>query len=322
MMHRHITEALRILTLDYVLGCLPAGQAAVLTAHLKAGCKVCAGEVRANRRLIELLRTQQECGAPPPALRERLLWFLVRDVAEPSGLRQTTHVQSSSIPDGWTIIRKDQSDRMPAQDKAMTIKQLSHSQAEGHRIFQIRLQAQGLYPGFRCVGTAELYVVRGDLLVNHEWLGLGDYCMAPAGTVFRDMATRCGCEFILLRSDRGREIKEDACAGSSDVIVVRASDGEWLTTPVRGITVKPLFTDPVWATQTYLSRALPGSRMPRHRHLTADHTLFLEGDGHVGTMVFEAGDFYRAEAGTVHEVSWTERGCLCLTLASISDVAE
>lgn len=39
----------------------------------------------------------------------------------------------------------------------------------------------------------------------------------------------------------------------------------------------------------------------------------------MGTLVIEAGDFYRAEPGTVHEVSWTDRGCLCLTIASISE---
>jgi quercetin dioxygenase-like cupin family protein len=168
----------------------------------------------------------------------------------------------------------------------------------------------------------ELYLLEGDLRVNGAQLGRGDYCAVPAGIVLDDMASLGGCQFLLLRP--GFSEMDTGAEGSvaSELVIVRSAEGAWLPGPVPGVTVKPLFTDPIRRTETYLVRARPGSYLPRHRHVAADQTFFLDGDGRMGTLVLEAGDFYRAEAGTVHDVSWTEQGCLCITLASISDAAE
>jgi anti-sigma factor ChrR (cupin superfamily) len=321
MIHRHITEDLRNLALDYVLGLLPAAEAAAVSDHLE-GCRVCAREIRANRRLIDLLLAQQPWEEPPPGLRHRLLTLIEAEPRRRPKPGQKRNVDSDAVPTGWTIVRKGPEGWMAGEGMASAIKLLSHTDADGIQIMLVRLEAAGLYPGFRAARTVELYIVEGDLLVNRERLGSGDYCAAPAASVLHDMGSRDGCEFLLLKPDRQSVAEEERCAASSNLIVVRAAEGNWLPTPARGVTVKPLFTDPLRRTETYLVRAEPGSRMPRHRHVTADHTFFLEGDGRMGTITLEAGDFYRAEAGTMHEVSWTERGCLCLTLASISDVAE
>ncbi len=142
----------------------------------------------------------------------------------------------------------------------------------------------------------------------------------PAGTSLSNPVSPSGCQFILLLPDRSAMGTEgEGCASSSTLVIVRAAEGTWLPGPAEGVTMKPLFNDPQRGTATYLVRADPGSRLPRHRHVTADQTYLLEGDGRMGTLVIEAGDFYRAESGTVHEVSWTNGGCLCITLASISE---
>jgi anti-sigma factor ChrR (cupin superfamily) len=322
MIHRHLTEDLRDLALDYVLGLLPAAEAAAVSHHLEEGCRVCAREIRANRRLIDLLLAQQAWEEPPSALRHRLLTLIEAEPRRRPKPGQERNVDRDAVPTGWTIVRKGQEGWMAGEGKASAIKLLSHNDADGIQIMLVRLKAAGLHPGFCAARPVELYVMEGDLLVNHQRLGSGDYCAAPAGTVLHDMGSRDGCEFLLLKPDRQSVAEEEGCAASSNLIVVRAAEGSWLPTPARGVTVKPLFTDPLRRTETYLVRAEPGGRMPRHRHVTADHTFFLQGDGRTGTIILEAGDFYRAEAGTMHDVSWTERGCLCITLASISDVVE
>jgi quercetin dioxygenase-like cupin family protein len=309
MIHRHVTVGLRNLALDYVLGFLSAAEAAGFEAHLKAGCEVCTGEVRANRYLTDLLLNQPASGEPPPNLRDRLL-ALIESVA-------------GSIPAGWTVVRGGEEGWRTGKPTAPAIKQLSHDDADASRLLLIRLVAGGVYPGFRAVETVELYIVKGELVINGEPLSQGDYCAAPAGTMLNDMESHNGCELILLRLERGLEIDHERGAMTpSNLVVVRASDGTWLPTPASGVTVKPLFLDLVRRTETYLIRAQPGSRMPKHRHVTADHTFFLAGDGRIGAMLLEAGDFYRAEAGTVHEVSWTDSGCLCITFASIVEFPE
>ena len=322
MIHRHLTEDLRNRALDYVLGLLPAAEAVAVAEHLETGCRVCAKEIRANRQLIDLLLAQRAWDEPPAGLRRRLLALIEADPREQARPGQARDVGGGAIPAGWTIIRKGRAGWMAGKGKASAIKPLSHNDADGNGVILVRLQAAGFYPGFCAAGSVELYVVKGDLLVNDERLGAGDYCAAPAGIVLKDMESRDGCEFLLLKPDRQRAAEEEKCADSFNLIVVRAAEGIWLPTPAHGVTLKPLFTDPLRRTETYLVRAEPGSRMPRHRHVTADQTFFLEGHGRIGTISLEAGDFYRAEAGTIHEISWTERGCLCITLASISDVAE
>jgi anti-sigma factor ChrR (cupin superfamily) len=307
MMHRHMTEDLRCLALDYVLGFLSAEETLEFAVHLEKGCDVCVREVHANRCLANLLLAQRASGKPPQALRDRLLVLIM--------------TEAGSIPAGWTVVRGGEEGWMPGDGKATAIKQLSHD-AETGRLMLVRLKAGGVYPGCRAAGTMELYIVKGDLVVNGERLSRGDYCAARAGTLLTDMESRHGCEFLLLGHEPGMEIDQERGVTSLNVIVVRASEGPWLPTPGPGVTVKLLFVDPIRRTETYLIHARPGSRMPRHRHVTADQTFFLEGDGRIGTMLLQAGDFYRAEAGTVHAVSWTDWGCLCITLASISDAAE
>ncbi|HJR75819.1 MAG TPA: cupin domain-containing protein [Nitrospiraceae bacterium] len=308
MIHRHVTEDVRNLALDYALGFLSAAEAAGFQVHVEAGCEVCAGEVRANRYLIELLPVQPASGESLRSLRDRLLALI--------------EAEAGSIPAGWTIARGGEKGWTAGQGKTPSIKQLGPKDADASRLMLVRMQAGGVYPGFRAAGAVELYIVKGDLVINGEQLSAEDYCAAPGGTLLNDMESRTGCEFILLRPERGPEIDQEKGATSFNVIVVRALGGTWLPTPGPGVTVKPLFVDPVRRTETYLIRAQPGSRMPKHRHVTADQTLFLEGDGRIGTMLLEAGDFYRAEAGTVHEVSWTDGGCLCITFASIAEFAK
>ena len=184
----------------------------------------------------------------------------------------------------------------------------------------VRLEAGGAYPGFRPTDTVELYLIEGDLRLNGALLRAGDFCALPAGAPLSDMVSPSGCQAIMLRPDHAGEAPADHEDPSpSGMIIVRATEGTWLAGPAEGVTVKPLFNHPVRGTATYLVRAEPGSRLSRHRHVTADQTFLLEGDGRMGTLVIEAGDYYRAEPGTVHEVSWTDRGCLCLTMASIAE---
>ncbi len=50
--------------------------------------------------------------------------------------------------------------------------------------------------------------------------------------------------------------------------------------------------------------------------MTAEQFYMLEGDAHVAGPVLRAGDYYRAPAGTLHEVTYTEGGCTFLVISS------
>jgi anti-sigma factor ChrR (cupin superfamily) len=97
-------------------------------------------------------------------------------------------------------------------------------------------------------------------------------------------------------------------------LCVPASTGDWR--PFRpGIQVKVLFTDSQTKRTTALVRMAPGTYLPRHQHLAAEELFVLEGDCHVApTQILRAGDYFRAEAGSMHETTFTEGGTTFLTL--------
>ncbi|WHZ24466.1 MAG: hypothetical protein OJF47_003578 [Nitrospira sp.] len=320
MIHRHLTDELRDLALGYAMGSLSPTQAAAVEEHLTEGCELCAQEVRASRLLANLLLRQGAFEQPPPELRNRLLTLIQAESQEQAVIEQDSDGEAGSIPTGWTIIRATDGRWEFGNGDGSASKLLNHDAAECRRTMLVHLEAGGSYPGFHPTDTVELYLIDGDLRLNSERLVAGDFCALPAGTNLSGIVSLGGCRFILLRPDRAEaETAEPGHASPSNLVIVRAAEGTWLPGPAEGVTVKPLFNDPERGTATYLVRAEPGSRLPRHRHVTADQTFLLEGDGRMGTLVIEAGDFYRAEPGTVHEVSWTDRGCFCLTMASISE---
>jgi anti-sigma factor ChrR (cupin superfamily) len=105
------------------------------------------------------------------------------------------------------------------------------------------------------------------------------------------------------------------------LLIARSAKIPWeLVAP--GISRKTLSIDPGRLYSTCLLRAEPGARYPRHRHGGVEELLVLEGDLHVHGVVMRAGDYCRAEAGSIHDVTFTEGGCVLLQVASQLDQFE
>lgn len=108
-------------------------------------------------------------------------------------------------------------------------------------------------------------------------------------------------------------------APASGLSLVRASDGVWEEV-LAGVRVKKLSVDRQRGLVTMLIRMAAGTAYPSHRHSHAEECLVLEGSLHVGTdVVMEAGDFQRAEPGSVHVPQYTDDGCLLLVTSSLED---
>jgi anti-sigma factor ChrR (cupin superfamily) len=104
-------------------------------------------------------------------------------------------------------------------------------------------------------------------------------------------------------------------ANASDLLVVRAGEGEWFETEDSGVFVKLLYADCERETVTTLVRMSPGSRIPRHRHRGAEQCLVLEGDVSSGPHTLSAGDFNCALAGSVHDELTSVHGALLLIVS-------
>jgi hypothetical protein len=100
---------------------------------------------------------------------------------------------------------------------------------------------------------------------------------------------------------------------------VRGDRLGWQPGSVPGVEVKPLSIDAERGRRTVLVRMAPGTVYPAHRHGDLEEIYMLEGDYLVSGVLMRAGDYCRAEGGTVHEDSRTLSGCVLIVSASLQD---
>ncbi|MBI4467936.1 MAG: cupin domain-containing protein [Acidobacteria bacterium] len=106
---------------------------------------------------------------------------------------------------------------------------------------------------------------------------------------------------------------------TESLLTIRASEGNWESTGLPGVSVRRLSVDAARDTVTMLIRMTSGSSYPGHRHGGVEECFVLEGDLHVGDRVLHAGDYQRAAGESVHDVQSTDGGCLLLILSSMHD---
>jgi quercetin dioxygenase-like cupin family protein len=97
---------------------------------------------------------------------------------------------------------------------------------------------------------------------------------------------------------------------------VFANEGEWRQAG-EGILLKVLSFNPDSGVATSLVRMSPGARLYRHRHKVAEEFFILEGDCTVEGARLHPGDYHRAEAGSIHESTYTDEGTLFLLIAPL-----
>ncbi len=97
-------------------------------------------------------------------------------------------------------------------------------------------------------------------------------------------------------------------------------DGEpFQSTGAPGVDVRRLFVDHEERRVTLLVRMAAGSSYPAHEHAAHEECYVLHGDLRVGDVHMHAGDFQRAEAGSVHGTQSTDEGCVLMIVSSLDD---
>jgi anti-sigma factor ChrR (cupin superfamily) len=301
----------------YALGALTPEQTATFETHLRQGCPDCQREFDAMAATVGVLGYAAPPAQPPAELRTRLLASLQpRDSTERAPAPSSASKAASPML-GGTIIRSTEGVWEAADLAGLQLKPLFREAAMGRVTALVRMTAGGQYPPHRHLDTEELYILVRDLTVDQQALGPGDYCAATAGTSHGWASSAEGCTFVLVTT--GPEIltaMPDPAGSDAGVVFVRAAEGQWRAGPTPGTAVCPIFIDPARHTMTALVRMQAGASLPRHRHVSVEQLLMLEGDGYVPGYVLGPGDYYRMPAGSVHEVTSTENGCTFLLIAS------
>ncbi len=118
---------------------------------------------------------------------------------------------------------------------------------------------------------------------------------------------------------RDRVLNKALSGAEHGMIIVRATEGTWVSTAFEGVTVKLLLKDPASGNLTWLMKMAPGAIYPTHRHGACEQCLVLEGEVCIDEQRFVAGDFEAAPSGTRHGVVSSPNGCLLLIIASPHD---
>jgi quercetin dioxygenase-like cupin family protein len=101
----------------------------------------------------------------------------------------------------------------------------------------------------------------------------------------------------------------------SGLLIARSEELAWQ--PVAsGVFLKPLFEDKARKHDTSLVRMDAGAHIPSHHHAVIEELFLLSGDLHVEGQVMRAGDYCRADSGTIHGETFTDDGCLFLLMTS------
>ena len=107
---------------------------------------------------------------------------------------------------------------------------------------------------------------------------------------------------------------ERSASRSQDFISIRASEGEWREMQA-GVMLKQLYVDHASGIATSLVKMLPGTSLPPHEHSRPEQFYVLEGDCYVRGQRLGPGDYHRAEAGSIHESTYTVDGTMFLLVA-------
>jgi anti-sigma factor ChrR (cupin superfamily) len=93
---------------------------------------------------------------------------------------------------------------------------------------------------------------------------------------------------------------------------------EW-TDVAPGISCKVLATDMVNDRVSMLVRLQPGVDYPAHRHGGREELHLLDGELWIDDRKLHPGDYYSAERGSIDTRVWSETGCTCVLVTSLSD---
>ena len=100
------------------------------------------------------------------------------------------------------------------------------------------------------------------------------------------------------------------------VKLIREGDQEWINLPVKGAQLLELSARKEDGFAVSMIEVKPGSEFPAHDHHGVEMAYIIEGDLEADGLLLNAGDFFRADAGTHHGEHVSPSGCRALIMTS------
>lgn len=177
----------------YSLGLLDAELVPGFERHLES-CASCRGEIRAFASAASQLALATAV-EPPPQLRARVLSAVVSKVVS----------KLEEPPRSIFIQRAGQGAWIDSPFPGVSAKPLFHDPKTGLLTQVVRLEPGARYPSHRHSKPESCYVLEGDVQIGGDSFGMGDFTLAPAGTLHGEVSSRGGC-LLLLTSNPHDEV--------------------------------------------------------------------------------------------------------------------
>lgn len=151
-------------------------------------------EVAAFQDVAQELAFSGPAIAPPTSLKERLMARIAQEPQEPADATGFTFVRSRGL--AWQELAP-----------GLSMKVLFHDAAAARTTMLLRLAPGGTLIGHRHPQVEELYVLEGSCLCAGEFLQVGDYHRAEAGTVHPVTSSEQGCLALIMTSSKNEPIR-------------------------------------------------------------------------------------------------------------------
>jgi len=141
-----------------------------------------------------------------------------------------------------------------------------------------------------------------------------DVAIASAAQHFGDVQVSTSVKSQLLE-----KVERSTHAVAEDgVKLVRSDEQEWINLPIKGGGAKLLELSARKSDGFAISmiEVKPGSVFPEHDHHGVEMAYILEGDLEADGLLLNAGDFFRADAGTHHGEHVSPSGCRALIITA------
>jgi len=151
-------------------------------------------EVATFQDVVQELAFSGPAIAPPASLKERLMARIAQEPQEPVEHTGFTFVRSQGL--AWQEL-----------GSGLSIKVLFHDAAGSRTTMLLRLAPGGTLIGHRHPQVEELYVLEGSCLCAGEFLQVGDYHRAEAGSVHPVTSSEQGCLALVMTSSKNEPIR-------------------------------------------------------------------------------------------------------------------
>lgn len=105
-------------------------------------------------------------------------------------------------------------------------------------------------------------------------------------------------------------------ATHGEMKTIRKKDQEWINLPIKGAKLLELSARKKDGFAMSMIEVAPGSKFPEHDHHGVEMAYIIEGDLEADGVTLNAGDFFRADAGTHHGTHYSPSGCRALIVTA------